>query len=327
MQIRFLQYLVALAEQRHFARAAAVCHVSQPTLSAGIAALEDLLGGVRLVDRDRRFVGLTAEGEAALPWARAILADHLALRTAVDLSEGPLVGELRLGIIPAAMPVSGRLVRTLVDTYPGLTVSLHAMTSREIEAGLVAQDIHAGLTYLSHEPLPQVRRVELVSERYLFATRTDAKLGGRQAVRWEEVADEPLCLLHQGMQNRRILDEHLAGLGLQLKPTAITDSYVTLIAMVEAGGLSTIISDSYAPLMAGAPDVRVMPFAPPAPPNVIGLVVLDRPAIPRLSAAALACAEMIAEGAAGSRDDRSCLSSIRQSNLTPITRQGTPHLP
>lgn len=292
MQIRFLEYLVALARERHFARAAAACNVTQPTLSGGLAALESALG-VRLVERDRRFVSLTEEGEAVLPWARAILADHAAMKNALEASNGPLTGDLRLGIIPASMPVSGRLVRALTATHPGITVSLRSMTSREIAAGLVAHEIHAGLTYLSHEPLPEVRRVTLYTEGYMFGTRADAPLGGKASVTWQEAAAEPLCLLHRGMQNRRILDEHLTARGLELRPVAVTDSYLTLIAMVEAGGLSTIISDGYVSFMMGAPDLRVIPFAEPAPPNDIGLVVLDRPILQPLSAAVFACAKLI----------------------------------
>lgn len=286
MQIRFLEYLVALARERHFARAAAACHVSQPTLSAGLAALEEALG-VRLVERERRYSGLTPEGEAALPWAQAILADHRELRSAVVAPTTHLTGELRLGVIPAAMPTSGGLVRALVAAHPAITVTLRSMTSREIEAGLVAQEIHAGLTYLNHDPLPKVRQAPLSTERYVFATRADARLGASVEVGWEDVARERLCLLHEGMQNRRILDEHLAARRIPIRPVAVTDSYVTLIAMVEAGGLSTIISDSYGPYMAGARHVRAIPFRDSAPANVIGLVVLDRPLLPQMSRAAL----------------------------------------
>lgn len=293
MQIRFLEYLVVLAREQHFGRAAAACHVTQPTLSAGIAALEDLLGGGRLVERDRRFVRLTDEGAAVLPWAQAMLADYRELQAAVRPARDPLRGELRLGVIPAAMPASGRLVRTLVAAHPGLSVSLRSMTSREIEAGLVARQIHAGVTYLSHEPLPQVHRVTLYRERFLFATHAAGRLAGHEAVAWEEVAGEPLCLLHEGMQNRRILDEHLRRLNLALRPLATTDSYVTLIAMVEAGGLSTVISDGYVPFMGGAANLRIKPFVPPAPPNDIGLVVLDQPVLAPLARAALAAARTI----------------------------------
>ena len=293
MQIRFLEYLVVLARERHFGRAAEVCNVTQPTLSAGVAALEEALG-VRLVERDPRYLGLTPEGEAALPWAKAILADHLDLRAAISVQPADLAGELRLGVIPAAMPISGALVRNLLRAHPAITVTLRAMTSREIEVGLLAQEIHAGLTYLNHDPLPRMRQAPLSTERYVFATHVDAPLGGADVVSWEDVAREPLCLLHEGMQNRRILDEHLASRRIDITPAAVTDSYVTLISMVEAGGLSTIISDSYVPFMAGAAHVRAIRFKDPAPANVIGLVVADRPMLPQMSQTALTAALALA---------------------------------
>lgn len=83
MLLRELEYLAALARERHFARAAAACHVSQPSLSAAIRRLEHDLG-VPIVQRGRRFAGLTPEGERVLRWAHRILADAEALRQ--DLS-------------------------------------------------------------------------------------------------------------------------------------------------------------------------------------------------------------------------------------------------
>ena len=84
MIIRHLQYLTALARERHFARAAAACKVTQPTLSAGIKQLEESLG-VLLVERGQRYVGVTPEGERTLAWAQRVLADYSGLRQ--ELSE------------------------------------------------------------------------------------------------------------------------------------------------------------------------------------------------------------------------------------------------
>jgi DNA-binding transcriptional LysR family regulator len=78
MVIRHLRYLTALAQERHFARAAAICNVTQPTLSAGIKQLEESLG-VLIVERGHRFVGLTAEGERVLAWAQRLLVDYESL--------------------------------------------------------------------------------------------------------------------------------------------------------------------------------------------------------------------------------------------------------
>ncbi|MGH8473395.1 MAG: LysR family transcriptional regulator, partial [Gammaproteobacteria bacterium] len=104
MFVRQLQYLVALARTRHFARAAELCHVSQPALSAAIQHLEDELG-IAIVRRDQRFQGLTPEGERLLGWAQRVLADWEGLRQEAARSRGEITGTLRIGAIPTTMPV------------------------------------------------------------------------------------------------------------------------------------------------------------------------------------------------------------------------------
>jgi len=292
MQLRFLDYFVALAREKHFARAAEACHVTQPTLSAGIASLEEMLGK-RLVNRDRRFIDLTPEGHAILPFARQLLADHEGLRHAIDAPAGPLRGELRIGSIPAAMPSIGYLVKTLHASHPKLSVTIRSLTSREIERALLGYELDAGLTYLDNEPPAQVRAVPLYAERYLFATRADSPLGALKRIGWAEAAAAPLCLLHDGMQNRRILDGHLAGHGLTAAPVATADSYVALLSMVAHGGLSSIVTDSHAALVKGDPALRAIEIFDPAPPNRIGLVVLDREPLSPMAKAAFAAAESL----------------------------------
>jgi DNA-binding transcriptional LysR family regulator len=285
MQLRHIEYFVTLAREKHFARAADACHVSQPTLSAGLAALEALFGK-RLVLRDRRFVDLTAEGHAILPFAQRLLADNEALRHAIDAPAGPLRGELRLGAIPAAMPVVGYVVKALTGAHPQLSVAVRSLTSREIERGLLAYELDAGLTYLENEPPAQVRSVPLYSEHYLFVTRAGSPLAAESRIGWDRIAATPLCLLHQGMQNRRILDAYTATRGLTLAPVATADSYVALLSMVAHGGLSSIVTDSHAELIAGDPDLRMIEILDPAPANLIGLVVLDRELLSPLAKAA-----------------------------------------
>lgn len=292
MQLRFLDYFVALAREKHFARAAEACHVTQPTLSAGIAALEEMLGK-RLVNRDRRFIDLTPEGHSILPFARQLLADHEGLRHAIDAPAGPLRGQLRIGSIPAAMPSVGFLVKAIHASHPKLTVTIRSLTSREIERGLLDYEIDAGLTYLNNEPPAQVRSVQLYAERYMFATRADSALGTLDRISWKAAAAAPLCLLHEGMQNRRILDVYLAKQGLKADPVATADSYVALLSMVAHGGLSSIITDSHAEFVAGDGDLRVMAISDSAPPNMIGLVVLDREPLSPLAKAAFSVADSL----------------------------------
>ena len=103
MIIRHLQYLCALARERHFARAAAVCNVTQSTLSAGIKQLEESLG-VRIVERGQRFIGLTEEGERVLAWAQRVLVDYGGLQQELSEMREGMVGQLRIGAIPVTLP-------------------------------------------------------------------------------------------------------------------------------------------------------------------------------------------------------------------------------
>lgn len=282
MQLRYLEYFSALARERHFGRAAQACHVAQPTLSAGIVALEETLGQ-QLVLRDRRFLDLTPEGYAVLPFAQQMIADYSAMRTAIDSEAGPLRGTVRLGVIPAAIPCVGHLVASLSALHPNLKVAVQSMTSREIERALIAHDLDAGITYLSSEPLAQVRSLPLYQERFVFATRRSGPFAGRATVTVTEAAAQPLCLLHQGMQNRRILDAVLAERQLQAEPVATADSYVALFAMVAYGGLDAIVTDSHRAIVEGHPEIVLIPFSDSPPPNQIGLVVPSRDPISPLS--------------------------------------------
>lgn len=292
MQLRLLEYFVALAREGHFARAATACNVTQPTLSAGIAALEEQLGK-RLIDRDRRFIGLTEEGRAALPWAQQAIAMIDGLAHAAETARGPLRGTLRLGAIPAAMPVVGHFARTLGAANPELTVSVRSLTSREIEQALAAFELDAGLTYLDHEPPAQVIAVPLYTERAMFVARAGSGFDDHKAVDWPDVLTQPLCLLHEGMQNRRIFDTNLAGRGFAAHPKATADSYVALLAMVEAGGFATVVPEGYAALIPAGTWARILPFAEPFPASRVGLVVLDRRPSSQLAQAALAAAHAV----------------------------------
>jgi DNA-binding transcriptional LysR family regulator len=291
VNLRLLEYFVAVAREQHFARAAAACNVSQPTLSAGIAALEEQLGR-RLIQRDRRFTGLTDEGRAALPWAQQAIAMIEGLEHAAELAHGPLTGTLRLGVIPAAMPVVGQFARALSAAHAGLALSVRSLTSREIERGLAAFELDAGITYLDHEPPTSVLAAPLYAERSMFLCHRD-RLDDCAAIGWSKALSFPLCLLHAGMQNRRILDDHLSRKGLAVRASATADSYVALLAMVEAGPFATIVPDTYADIIPSGGWARIVPFDDPLPPSRIGLIVLDRAPIGPLASAALATARSL----------------------------------
>lgn len=294
MQLRHLRYFVALARHRHFARAAAECGVSQPTLSAGLVALEQELGK-RLVERDRRFVGLTEQGEAMLPWAEQILGAMGSMTQAVAATTAPLSGPFRLAAIPSALPLVGRFGAALLQRYPGVSLAVQQAPSRQIEQDLAALSCDAGLTYLDHEPPAHVVAVPLAEEGFLHVAPSGGDWGEEGAVvEWAAAAARPLVLLHGGMQYRRILDAQFAARGLSATPRAVADSLVALLSLVGSGQFATIVPDGYARLVEGLAGFDVRPMAADIhPAQRLGLVVLDRQPMGPLAKAALTVARTL----------------------------------
>ena len=290
MLLRHLRYFSALARERHFARAAAACHVSQPTLSGAIATLEAVLG-TRLVVRGRRFIDLTPEGRLVLDGARQLLQDEDALLQGLERLRGGLSGVLRLGVIPAAMPVVGMLVEAFCATHPAATVEIRSLSSKAIQSDLHDFELDAGLTYLDNEPLAQVRRTPLYLERYLFATAQGGPLAGRAQISWREAAGQRLCLLSDDMQNRRILDAVFEQQQLEVRPDVVANSFLAVLAQLRTGAWSSIVPHSFGHLFGEQRDIALIPLVEPMHRQSVGLVTSDREPAPPMARALEACAE------------------------------------
>lgn len=234
MLVRHLSYFVTLAREKHFAKAAEACNVAQPTLSAAIRKLEEDLD-VRLVVRSHRFVGLTTEGEKLLAWGRQILTDYNSLKDDLSGARAGLTGLLKLGVIPAAMPSVSFITARFAKAHPAATVEVQSLTSRAIQDGLDAFELDGGMTYLENEPLERVRRVPLYRERYVFVAKRDHRFAGRASVAWAEAAGERLCLLSEDMQNRRIINNLAASIGVEVKPAVVSNSFLGVCSHLRHG--------------------------------------------------------------------------------------------
>ncbi|MBL8836753.1 MAG: LysR family transcriptional regulator [Alphaproteobacteria bacterium] len=280
MVIRQLQYLVTLARERHFGRAAAACNVTQPTLSAGIRHLESELG-VPLVERGQRFQGLTADGERVLGWAQRILADCEAMTQELGGARSGLAGRLRLGVVPSALPAAALLTRPFHGRHPAVQVSVHSMSSIEIQQGLEQFEIDLGLTYLDNEPLSGVRAQPLYRERYVLLVPEAVPFAGRASVTWAEASGVPLALLTPNMQNRRIVDAAFRRAGSEPHAEIETNSLVSLIAHVQSGGWSSVVPQMLIEVLGQPKACRALPLVDPVVTHVIGVVIADRePASP-----------------------------------------------
>ncbi|MFJ2604228.1 LysR substrate-binding domain-containing protein [Streptomyces sp. NPDC087425] len=274
MLLRQLEYLVALARERHFARAAAACHVSQPSLSAAVRRLEHELH-VPIVRRGRRYEGLTPEGDVVLAWAHRILAERDALRQELSTLRDGLTGTLRLGVVPTALPAATLLTTPFCDRHPHVRVSVESLSSADITQGLTAFELDVAMTYLDDDTLRQVRRFPLYEERYVLLTPVEGPLAQVARARWAQAAALPLCLLNPRMRNRRIMDACFAADGATAEPAIETDSVAGLYAHLPGGRWSSVISHAWLHLFGVPEGMRVVPLEGPAHGPRVGLVVAN----------------------------------------------------
>jgi len=288
-----LEYLMALARERHFGHAAEACGVTQPTLSAGIKQLEETLG-VLLVQRGSRFIGFTPEGERTLDWARRIVGDTRAMREEIRALKHGLTGRLRIAAIPTTLAMVASLTTPFRARHPDVRFTILSRTSIEILAHLENLEIDAGVTYVDNEPLGRVTAVPLYQERYQLLTAADAPLGNRQRVTWAEVSQVPLCLLTPDMQNRRIIDGLLRSAGGAANPTLESNSMIVLFAHVRTGRWASVMPARLADTLGLTATIRVIPIVEPEAVHTIGLVVPAREPMTPLNAALVSEARRLA---------------------------------
>jgi len=282
-----LEYLMALAREQHFGRAADSCGVTQPTLSAGIKQLESTLG-VMLVQRGSRYIGLTAEGERTLDWARRIVSDSRSMRQELKTLKFGLSGQLRIAAIPTALAMVESLTTPFRQKHPDVRFSVYSRTSIEILNMIENLEIDAGISYLDNEPLGRVSTVLLYQERYRLVTSAQAPLGRREKVTWKEVADIPLCLLTPDMQNRRIIDGLLRKAGADPQPTLVSNSMIVLYSHVRTGQWASIMPMKIAGTLGLTDTIRAIPIVEPEAVHSIGLLVPQREPLTPLTAALVA---------------------------------------
>lgn len=289
-----LAFLLALARERHFGRAAESCGVTQPTLSAGIKQLETTLGAL-LVLRGARFGGFTPEGERVLEWARRIVGDARAMREELR-GQGGLHGHLRIAAIPTSLPMIARLTTPLHAAHPNVTFSIRSCSSLEILSLLENLEADAGITYVGGEPLGHARHLDLFEETYCLVVAEGSPLAARRDVAWADVAALPLGLLTLDMQNRRIIDRRLHAAGREMAPVLESNSMIVLVSHVRTGRWASIMPTLLARELgaeAGGP-IRAVPIAEDKPGPMVGLVYPMREPLNPLTGALLAEARRLA---------------------------------
>ena len=269
--MRQLQYAVAVADTLSFRAAAARCHVSQPSLSAQLAQLESALG-VRLFERDRRRVLLTAAGRELVERARGVLRQAADLVEAASRAGDPLAGRLQIGVIPTISPYLLPAVAPAVrKRYPALTVVWREDKTSVLVAGLQAGTLDAALLALEAD-IGDLEREVIARDPFVLAAAPGHPLAASTATaRPADLREQSVLLLDDGHcfreQTLAVCSRARVREG-EFRATSLA----TLAQMVAGGAGVTLLPELAVSTETARARLRVRRFADPAPHRTIGLV-------------------------------------------------------
>jgi DNA-binding transcriptional LysR family regulator len=235
MELRQLEYLLAVAEEANFTRAAERIHVAQPAVSAQIQRLERELGQP-LLDRTRRTVRLTPAGEAALPYARAALAAVADIHVAVEELTQLVRGTVTIGTVTSHSVDMPSLLADFHSDHPNVEITLSTDNSDALIDGVRAGRLDAAIISIGSDERPEGLDVEVVTDEAIQAavSRTD-ELASRKAIRLVELADRPLIALPVGAGIRRQFDAACARAGVTPRIAFEASTPLALADLAERG--------------------------------------------------------------------------------------------
>jgi LysR family hydrogen peroxide-inducible transcriptional activator len=272
MNLRDLEYLVALDEEQHFHRAAERCFVSQPTLSGQLKKLEEELG-VLLVERNNRQVAMTQAGKAIAEQARKILAETRAIKEMAQYYQDPLVGDLHVGIIPTLAPyLLPIIIPALKKQYPRLKFWLYEYQTHQLLEKMRRAELDFLILALPVEAHEFIE-LDLFREPFRLAVNKSEKLAKQQMISMGDIARQEMLLLEEGHCLRgHILDAcQIADVAesSQFQATSLE----TLRHMVGEGMGMTLIPELAVPEKRRKADlVQYVEFSDPKPNRRIGML-------------------------------------------------------
>lgn len=273
MNLQQLDYIVAIDKHRSFAKAAAACHVTQPTLSSMVKKLEEELD-VTLFDRTKPPVVPTAMGEEIVEHARAVLREVSLLRRRAR-GAPPGADELRIGIIPTLAPYLIPLfLPRLLKKHPAMKVSIAEMTTDTITEALSKERLDVGVLATPLE-IAGLREQPLFKERFLAYTAKSEGFSRKKYLLPSDIDPERLWLLEEGhclrsqVMNLCELRRHTQAEG---HLHYVSGSIASLMRLVDTQGGVTIVPELATWDMDRAQQKRLREFAPPVPVRMISLV-------------------------------------------------------
>ena len=228
-----------------------------------------------------------------LDWARRIVSDARAMRQDIDALKRGIGGHLRLGVIPTALPFVTSMTLPFHERYPAEQFTVTSNTSIGILAAMENLELDLGISYISNESVGRFQTVPLYEERYALLAAQHHPLAERDTISWAEAGSLPLCLLTPDMQNRRIIDRHLAAAGMPPQPTFESNSMMLLQVHVQTGKWVSIVAARFAEVFDRLGPLRMVPMVEPSVTQTIGLIVPDREPFTPMVAAFVAAARKL----------------------------------
>jgi DNA-binding transcriptional LysR family regulator len=243
--LRQLEYFVAVARERHFARAAESCYVSQPALSTSIAKLERELS-VTLINRGQSFEGLTPEGERLVVWAKRVLAEHDALKAEAAAMRSGISATLRLGTGPTVSTTAALPVAAFCALHPLARVKVCSrLSSTELLRQLRDFELDAAIAHFGPDDQSGLEVVPLYEEQYVLLVSGEQLVPAVRTITWAEAAQLPLALLTPDMRFRQFIDKAFASVGTAAAPQVETDSVASLYAHVATGAWASVVPHTW----------------------------------------------------------------------------------
>ncbi|MGW7072304.1 transcriptional regulator CynR [Streptomyces sp. NPDC054855] len=265
VELRHLRYLLAVVEHGSFTRAAETLHVSQPTLSQQIRALERAVG-LPLLDRAGRTVRPTDAGQVYVDHARRALRELAAADRAVQDVRDLSRGQLRLGVTPTFTAyLVGPLMAALHARYPGLGLTVREGTQERIGEALIADELDAGIGFTG-DPVPGVEADPLFIETLGVVAGAG---NGSGPLSVGELAGRDLALLAGDFATRARIDAYFAEQGAAPRVVVEADSALALLEIVRGGALTTVLPDA---VTLDRPGLSQVPLSPPLPHRTAALL-------------------------------------------------------
>ncbi len=272
---RKLEYLIALAKEAHFARAASACLVSQPTLSAAIQQLEAEFG-VQIVKRGQRFQGFTEQGELVLAAAQRMALECDRLRQNLRDRSSDFSGMLRIGVLGSVIPLLKTFTIPFRRCYPAVNLKVTFLNAFDVQQAFEESSLDIAITYVDKALRRYNRTRVLYTEEYELLIRKGATFSGRRFVSWEELGQLPLCLLPPenhifGAREAALLNE-----ALSKTPHIITSAVWMVMDHVRTGNWASVLPRPVRIMISDDDELEAIPLPMAGKPASVAIAIPNR---------------------------------------------------